>query len=223
MNADVPMSMTRGSPVGRKTEGNRVGAKRRPRAAERRHRRRRRHRVDHHQAGAGDHFAVIGAAPGHPGVGEAQRWRGRCFRARDRRLGGAIGRDHARIVAAIEQGRRRRLAHHGDGSPRQPELRVIDDIQQFRQAGILVAAQRRVHHMVRQDARIVLVVPGAAHRGLAECARFGHRHADAVFAGSFGHRPTVAFSQPAAASDHVSIAMAWERAVGTGIPSRYHV
>jgi hypothetical protein len=179
--------------------------------------------VDHHQAGAGDHLAVIRAAPGHPGVGEDNYGKPADIRASDRRLGGAIRRDHAGIVAAIEQGRRRRLAHHADGSPRQPELRVIDDVQQFRQAGILVAAQRRVQHMVRQDACIVLVVPGAAHRGLAECARFGHRHADAVFAGSFGHRPTVAFSQPAAASDHVSIAMAWERAVGTGIPSRYHV
>ena len=88
-------------------------------------------------------------------------------RARDCRLGGAIGRDHPRGVAAIQHGRCRRLPHHGDGSPRLPEIRVVNDIQKFGQAGILVAAKGCVQHMVGQDARVVVVVAGATHRCLA--------------------------------------------------------
>ena len=56
MNADVPMSMTSGSPAVRKPEGDRVGAERRPCTAERGDGRRRGHGVDDNQTGAGDHF-----------------------------------------------------------------------------------------------------------------------------------------------------------------------
>ena len=110
------------------------------------------------------------------------------LRAADGRLGRPIGRDHARRVAAIEQGGGAGLAHHADGAPGLPEIRIVNDVQQFRQAGIFVAAQRRIQHMIRQDARVFVVEPGAAHRGFPQCARCLDRQVDAVVAGPVGHR-----------------------------------
>ena len=56
--------------------------------------------------------------------------------------------------------------------PRQREAAVVGDVQDLGEAGILVAAQRRVDHMVGDDARILGVVADAAQRALAERARF---------------------------------------------------
>src|SRR5579872_4931522 len=84
--------------VSRKTESNRIGPERRPHAAEWCHAWRRSHRVDYDKAGAGDHFAVIGAAPGHPGIGEAHNGKTACIGALNGCLGGPVGRDHARVV-----------------------------------------------------------------------------------------------------------------------------
>jgi hypothetical protein len=42
--------------------------------------------------------------------------------------------------------------------------------------------------MIRQDARVLVVEPGAAHRGFPQCARFIDTQVDAVVAGPVGHR-----------------------------------
>jgi hypothetical protein len=107
--------------------------------------------------------------------------------ARDCRLGGAIGGDHPRGVATIQHGRCRRLPHDEDRSSRLPEIRVVNDIQKFGQAGILVAAKGCVQHMVGQDACVVVVIASATHRCLAKRSRCGDRHSDAVVAGCVGH------------------------------------
>ena len=101
----------------------------------------------------------------------------------------------------IEHGRRPRLPYHGDRPSRPPEFREVDDIQQLRKAGILVTAQRRVQHMVRQDARVVVVIPGTTHRCLAESSRFADSHSGAVLAGPVGHLPIIAFRQPSVPRD----------------------
>jgi hypothetical protein len=88
--------------VGRKTAGNRVRAESRPRAAERSNGGRSRHRMDDNQTGAGDHFTVVRAASGHPGVGEANDGEAARLNARNRRLRGAIGCYDPSVVATVQ-------------------------------------------------------------------------------------------------------------------------
>ena len=91
-------------------------------------------RVDHDIPGAGDHLAVKRAAPGHPGVAEANERQTGGLGAGDRRLRRAKGGDHAVVVATVQKRRRPGFPHHRDRAPRMPEMRIVHDVEQFRQA-----------------------------------------------------------------------------------------
>ncbi len=70
---------------------------------------------------------------------------------------------HAALVATVEEHRHARLLEHAHRVARGLEARVVGDVEQLRQAGVLVAAQRRVDHVVGEDPGLLGLVPDPAH------------------------------------------------------------
>ena len=59
------------------------------------------------------------------------------------------------------------------------EARMLGDVEQLRQAGVLVAAQRRVDHVVGEDPRLLGLVADPAHGTLGQRAGLGDAQVDA--------------------------------------------
>jgi len=57
---------------------------------------------------------------------------------------------------------------------------MIGHVEQLRQAGVLVAAESRVDHVVGQDASLLRLVPDPAHGALREIARLGDAQVNAL-------------------------------------------
>ena len=62
--------------------------------------------VNADEIGARDHLDIIGAAPAHPAVGDADDGKALTLRLFDRMAGGMKDREHADIVAGVELGRK---------------------------------------------------------------------------------------------------------------------
>jgi hypothetical protein len=118
----------------------------------------------------GDHLDEIGAAAAHPAVGDADEADAVRLGLGDRRFRGMVHRHHADIVAAVVERRDLGLAQHPHRPARQRKAAMLGDVEELGEAGIFVAAQRRVDDMVGDDARFLGVVADAAHRLLAQCA-----------------------------------------------------
>jgi hypothetical protein len=57
---------------------------------------------------------------------------------------------------------------------------MFGDIENFRQSGILVTAQRRIDHVIGNDARFLRVIPDCPKRVLRQCLRFVGAEANTV-------------------------------------------
>jgi hypothetical protein len=55
---------------------------------------------------------------------------------------------------------------------------MVGDVEQLRKAGVLVAAQGRVDHVVGEDPRLLGLVPDPAHGTLGQRTRLGDAQAD---------------------------------------------
>jgi hypothetical protein len=128
--------------------------------------------VDRHVAFIGDHLDKIRVAPAHPGIGDADQRDAMRLRFLDRRLGDVIEPDHPVVIAAVIKRRDLGLVHEAQRIARSRETAVLGHVEQLREPGILIAAQRRVEHVVGQNARVLRVVAGPAHRALTDAARF---------------------------------------------------
>jgi hypothetical protein len=107
--------------------------------------------VDADEIGFGYHLDVIGAAPAHPAVGHADDGDTARRRLGDRGAGSVIHREHANIAAAVERDREFGLVHGGHWPSRLSETRMLGDVQDLGQPRILIAAQRRIDHMIGED------------------------------------------------------------------------
>ena len=96
----------------------------------------------------------------------------------DCRLCRVIEREHADIVPAVEGQGHAGLAHHLHGPARRPEMLVLRDVQDLGQARIFVTAQRRIDHVVGDDARLIVRVSDAAQRAFGEIACVRDAQAD---------------------------------------------
>ena len=132
------------------------------------------------QIGLGDHLAVIGAAPAHPAVGHADDRdpARRCLV--DRRSCRVVHRQHADIVAAVEQGRHLGLAQDGHRPARTLEAAMLGNIEDLRQPRIFVAAECRIDDVVGDDARLLRIIADAAQRALGMLARRGDAQTNAI-------------------------------------------
>jgi hypothetical protein len=70
---------------------------------------------------------------------------------------------------------------------------VIGDVEQLRQAGVLVAAQRRVDRVIGEDPRVLGLVPDPAHGPLGQGAGLGGTQVD-PFSRLDGHSYRIASS-----------------------------
>ena len=78
-----------------------------------------------------------------------------CVGRIDRLLNGMVDGEHADIVAAVDQRRYGGLLHHPERVARFLELCGVGDVEQLRQAGIFVSAQRGIHDVDREDPRLI--------------------------------------------------------------------
>src|SRR2546425_2814068 len=85
---------------------------------------------------------------------------------------------HAALVATVEQHRHARLLERAHRAARRLEAGVLGDVEQFRQTGVLVAAQRRVEHVIGEDMGFLGLVPDPAHGTLGQRAGFGDAQVD---------------------------------------------
>ena len=170
MNAEVPIRAPAARPR-RATRRRSVGPERSLRAAMGRHHRTAARGVDRDEPLARDHLDEIGAAPAHPAVRDADHRDAVRRRLVDRGPRAVIHRDHAVVVAAVVQRRDLGLVHEPHLLPRLREAAVLRDVKNFCQSRIFVAAQRRVDHVVADDARLLGIVADAAQRPLAERPR----------------------------------------------------
>ena len=155
MKAEVPRSITSGSPsVGKPNEIG-FGAQRSLGAAERRDSLRRAHRVNSNETFARDHFHEISAAPAHPAIRKADDRKAVRVRTLDGGARHVIHREHGTVVLAVEQHRDARLAHDGHRRTRLLETRAVGDVEQLRQSEVLVAAKRRVDYVIGDDAGVL--------------------------------------------------------------------
>ena len=95
-------------------------------------------------------------------------------------FGGTIRGVHAVVVTAVHARRNRRLVLDVHLAPWLAQALVLDDVEDLRQPGILIAAQRGVHDMGGDDARLVGVHAGAAQRFFAEGLAFRCGQVDAI-------------------------------------------
>ena len=174
------MSRTTGPRRRGHAECDRIGAKNRPRAAERGDAARRGGRVHADEVRLGDHLHVIGAAPAHPAVGDTHHRDSAGLRFLDRGPGRAVHDQHPDIVAAIVERRDFCLAQHLHRIARPLEAPVLWDVEEFRQPRILVAAQRRIDRVIRDDPRLLGVVADAAQCALGMLARFCDSQMNAI-------------------------------------------
>ena len=93
-------------------------------------------------------------------------------RFRDRSLRRAMHRQHADVVAAVEQDRERALALRAHRCARLAKPGAIGNAQNFRKPRVFIAAERRVDHMIGHDARFVGVEADPAERLLGQRASF---------------------------------------------------
>ena len=162
----------------REAEGDRIGAEGCFRAAQRRHHRRGGHGVDRDQAGARHHLDVVGAAAAHPDVVDAGEREAVGVGALDHGAGRVVHAQHAALVAAVEQHRHARFLD--DAHRAAPILaRVVGDVEQLRQARVLVAAQGRVDHVVGEDTSLLGLVADSAHGALGQRPGLGDAQMDA--------------------------------------------
>jgi hypothetical protein len=187
MNAEVPRSITSGSPYIGKAEGDRIGAEGGPDPARRRDHGGRRHRVDADQSGSRHHIDVMGAAATHPGVVDADEGEAVRVRPLDHGARRLVHRQHPALVASVEQHRHARLPDDAHRVPddehraaRRREARMVGDVEQLRQAGVLVPAQRRVDHVVGENTSLLGLVPDPAHGTLGQRTGLGGAQVDAV-------------------------------------------
>ena len=128
--------------------------------------------MDANQVGARDHFHVVRGAPGYPAVVDPDDREAMFQSFGDGRPCRMVHRDHADVVAAIVP---RRYGGFVDGAHVAPwlaQLRVFSDVQDFWQARVFIAAQRRIERMLGDDARLLVVVAEPAERAKCEIARF---------------------------------------------------
>ena len=123
---------------------------------------------------------IIRVAPAVVAVVHADDGDAAGLRLGDGDLRAAIRRDVADLVAAIDQGGHRRLAHDAHRCARLAGLLVLGDRQDARQAGEAIAAQRVVDQLVGDDRRLIGRIADAAQRRLAELACFGNTEAKHV-------------------------------------------
>ena len=116
----------------RKPERDRVGAQCRARTARRRHQTGRADGVQADQVGTRDLLDVIGAAPAHPAIGHPDQRKAVAGGLGDRQRGRVLHGQHAGVIAAIEQGRHRRLMQCANRRARLPPLRAGGDLQNLR-------------------------------------------------------------------------------------------
>ena len=95
-------------------------------------------------------------------------------------VGGVVHRHHADIVAAVVERRDRGLVQDAHRAARQREAAVLGDVEELGEAGIFVAAQRRVDHVIGDDARLLGFVADAGERPLAQGAGLLDAQVDAV-------------------------------------------
>ena len=156
MNAEVPRSITSGSPSIGKPNAIGLVPSDRLGAAQRRDHRRRRHRVDADQAGARRHLDVVGAAAAHPDVVDAdEREAVRAARARSRRASRGTCPSMPFLLPPSKSTDTLGLPSTRIGLRGALKRGMVGDVEQLRQAGVLVAAQRRVDDVVGEDARVL--------------------------------------------------------------------
>jgi hypothetical protein len=131
--------------------------------------------VQRYEIGRGDPLDVIGAAPGDPGVGDADEREATLRRLGDRGLRGVVEGQHADVVAAVVERRDLGLADDAHRAARLAEAPVLGEGEDLRQARILVAAERRIEAMVGNDARLLRVVADAPERLFGQRPRLRHR------------------------------------------------
>ena len=68
---------------------------------------------------------------------------------------------------------------------------MVGDVEQLRQAGVLVAAQGRVDHVVGEDPGLLGLVPDPAHGALGQRAGLGDAQVDAF--GGLGRHAGLTF------------------------------
>jgi hypothetical protein len=124
--------------------------------------------VDRHQIGLRDHLDEIGAAPAHPAVGDADHGNAVRRGLGDRRLGGMVHRHHADIVATVVKRRDGGLVQDAHRAARQREAVVLGDVEKLGEAGIFIAAQGGVDHVIADDPRLLRVISDAAQGALAK-------------------------------------------------------
>src|SRR5262250_449371 len=125
----------------REAEGDRIGAERGLGATEGGYHGRRSDSVDSDQPGTRRHLDVVRAAAAHPDVVDGNEREPVSAGALDHLTGRVVHPEHAALVAAVEQHRDARLLDDAHRMARRLEQRMIGDIEQLRQAGILVAAK----------------------------------------------------------------------------------
>jgi hypothetical protein len=127
--------------------------------------------VDRDQAGLGDHLDVIGAATAHPRIAHRNQRDPVRRGLPDCRLGGVKQRQHPDIVAAIEGERDLSLAQRLHGSPRLLEVSAVRNVEDLGEAGIFIAAQRRIDDVIADDARLIVAISDAAQCALGQVTR----------------------------------------------------
>jgi len=163
-----------------KAEGDRIGAEGRFGAAQGSDHWRRGHRVDADQAGSRHHLDVVGAAPAHPDIADADEGEAVRLCTLDHGARRVVHPQHAALVAAVEEHRHARLAQHAHRAALSLEARMVGDVQELRQPGVLVAAESRVDHVVGEDPGLLGLVPDAAHGALGERPRLGDAQVDTL-------------------------------------------
>jgi hypothetical protein len=120
-----------------------------------------------------------GATAAHPGVVHADHGETMLLRALDRHFRGAHQRVHTAVIAAVDHRRHRRFVHHLQAPPRLAQIHVFKYIEQFGQSGVFVSAQRRIQHVIGDDAGLFVVVSGFSQRIDGKHAGFccGEAHA----------------------------------------------
>src|SRR5882724_4953746 len=164
----------------REAEGDRIGAEGRPGTAQRGDQGRRGHRVDPDQACPCRHLDVIGAAAAHPDVVDADERDAMRLRPLDHGARRVVHPQHAALVATVEEHRHARLSERAHRAAPSLEAGVVGDVEQLRQAGVLVAAQGRVDHVVGEDPGLLGLVPDPAHGPLGQRAGLGDAQVDTV-------------------------------------------
>jgi hypothetical protein len=127
-----------------------------------------------------DHLDIIGAAAAHPAVGDSDdrdtppRGLGDCAPS------GMVHRQHADVVAAVVEDRQFCLTHHADRPARLFEAPMLGDVEELCQPRILVSAECGIDRVIGDDARFLLVIADAAHRGLGMLAGFADTQAHSI-------------------------------------------